>query len=322
MLQKDLISIVVPVYNVQDYIVQCIGSLINQTYRNLEIIIIDDGSTDKSGAICDSFAVKDSRIVVKHIENCGLSEARNTGIRIAKGTYICFVDSDDYVSIDYVQRLYDAINKYNADISVCTMARVSGNRKKTRELGTEGYFTKNEMFELVFTEYTFVGVYAWNKMYKAALFTNVLYPKGMHFEDSGTTYKLIEKCDRCAFVDEPLYIYRVARPGQITNTKLDYFLDKETFLTEMEEFFQNNNSAVLYSFYTYYVFSLLNILERCALSEYMMSDLARSADIALKRLLSKYNMSYLPMKLRIKSLMYLRSEFVFRNVCRIKNQIK
>ena len=115
----ELISIIVPVYNVEQYLDDCLVSILNQTYKNLEIILIDDGSTDNSGKICDEYAKKDSRIIVFHKENGGVSSARNAGLRIAKGIYIGFVDPDDWIAEDMYEVLYLNAKKYDADVSVC-----------------------------------------------------------------------------------------------------------------------------------------------------------------------------------------------------------
>ena len=117
--KQDLISVIVPVYNVENYLKRCLDSIINQTYQNIEIILIDDGSTDNSGNLCEDYKKIDNRIKVVHKTNGGLSDARNTGIKKAKGKYITFVDSDDYVEYDYVEYLYNLIKKYDTNISFC-----------------------------------------------------------------------------------------------------------------------------------------------------------------------------------------------------------
>ena len=126
---EDLITIVVPVYKVEKYIDRCVTSILNQTYKNLQIILVDDGSPDNCGKICDEYAKKDNRIEVIHKENGGLSDARNAGINIAKGKYIAFVDSDDYVSNDYIEYMYKILKKENAKISICELQIVWKNTK-------------------------------------------------------------------------------------------------------------------------------------------------------------------------------------------------
>ena len=116
---NELISVIIPVYNVEQYVESCLNSVIDQSYTNLEIILVDDGSTDRSGEICGQYALKDSRIKVIHEENAGLGEARNRGLRIASGDYICFVDSDDWIEEDYCKELAQAAERTNSDIAIC-----------------------------------------------------------------------------------------------------------------------------------------------------------------------------------------------------------
>lgn len=130
---KDLISVIVPVYKVERYLCRCVDSIIAQTYTNLQIILVDDGSPDGSGAICDDYAAKDPRITVIHKENGGLSDARNAGLGAARGSYIGFVDSDDYISVDMYEKLYKAIVACNADMSVCNFRYVDENGNNMEE---------------------------------------------------------------------------------------------------------------------------------------------------------------------------------------------
>lgn len=118
-IQAPLISLLVPIYNVASYVDRCVGSLVNQTYSNLEILLVDDGSTDGSGALCDEWVKKDSRIHVVHKENGGLSDARNAGIKRAAGAYLAFIDGDDYIAPEYCEKLYQALAAHDADISLC-----------------------------------------------------------------------------------------------------------------------------------------------------------------------------------------------------------
>ena len=129
-MEEELISVILPIYNVEKYLEKCLKSVINQTYKNLEIILVDDGSKDNSPQICDEYAVKDKRIVVIHKSNGGLSDARNAGIEIAKGKYIALIDSDDYVEKDYVQFLYQLIKENNAEMSICSHTVLYTNRTR------------------------------------------------------------------------------------------------------------------------------------------------------------------------------------------------
>ena len=133
-MKKNLISVILPIYNVSDYLDRCMKSVINQTYKNIEIIMVDDGSTDDSALKCDEYKEKDDRIVVFHKENGGLSDARNYGIKRASGDYITCVDSDDFVDLDYIEYLYSLITKYNVKMSIC-QHRVLYSNGKVKEFG-------------------------------------------------------------------------------------------------------------------------------------------------------------------------------------------
>lgn len=144
-----LVSVIVPIYNVEQYLPKCLDSIINQTYHNIEIILVDDGSQDRCGEICDEYAEKDNRIKVIHKENGGVTEARISGFKASIGEYITFVDSDDYVDSSYVEILYNNAQKYNSQISVCQIVKVYGNRKKIDFRSQLGYFNKNDIYTLL-----------------------------------------------------------------------------------------------------------------------------------------------------------------------------
>ncbi len=204
---KPLVSIVIPVYNVGEYVLKCLESLVDQSYKHIEIIVVDDGSTDGSGETCDEFAKKDERIKVFHKKNGGLSSARNFGIKESKGDFICLVDSDDYVKKDFVKKLVNAAEKCDADIVVCGFNdEVPEAKKITGEEAAIRLLLGQKNMEVI----------AWNKMYKRALFDDVLYPEGRNYEDTLTTYKLLSKAGIVAYVSESLYFY-VERGGSITN---------------------------------------------------------------------------------------------------------
>lgn len=205
---KPLISIVVPVYNVENYILKCLNSLIKQNYKQIEIILVDDGSTDESGKICDEFKEKDDRIRVFHKKNGGLSSARNYGIKKAKGDIVAFVDSDDYVKDVFVLDLYRGMQASNADIVICGY-----NNEKPKNETISG---KEATIRLL-TKQENIDIISWNKLYKKKLFTdnNIFFPEGKKHEDTLTTYKLMSKAKKVTYIDESLYIY-VERKGSIT----------------------------------------------------------------------------------------------------------
>ncbi len=190
----ELITVIVPVFNTQEYLKKCVDSFLAQTYTDLEILLVNDGSTDESGKICDEYEKKDSRVRVIHKENGGLSDARNIGIKEAKGNLITFFDSDDYVDEDYIQYLYELKVKNNADISVCAYSIVNevGDILFSVKDEKDGRLSKELFFKKMLNEEG-ITVSACFKLYEKSLFDSILFPIGKVCEDNGTTYKVIEK---------------------------------------------------------------------------------------------------------------------------------
>ena len=170
------VSVIVPVYNVEKYLKQCLDSIVDQTLEDLEIVLVDDGSVDSSGTICDEYAKKDSRIEVIHKANGGLSDARNVGISKAKGRYIGFVDSDDYIKEDMYEILLNLIKKYDADVSICNLYDViDGNECiRNKENGIREYSRLDILKEVLLDKN--IQSYAWNKLYEKELFDEIKYP--------------------------------------------------------------------------------------------------------------------------------------------------
>lgn len=209
LMNNPLISVIVPCYNVEKYLPKCVESILSQTYKNLEIILVDDGSPDNCGKICDDYAARDSRIKVIHKENGGLSDARNVALDIMKGEYVTFIDSDDYVANDYVEFLYKLIAKNDVRMSVTC--------HQTFEEGTEPEVCNGSVVEdvsdmgNVLTGMFYQRMFdttAWAKMYHRSLFADgICYPKGWLYEDLSTTYRLMMKCDYIAFSSYRSYFY-------------------------------------------------------------------------------------------------------------------
>lgn len=203
----SLISIIVPVYNVEKYLERCINSIINQTYKNLDIILVNDGSTDNSGKICDEFNFKDNRIQVIHKTNGGLSDARNAGLEIAKGEYIGFVDSDDYIALDMFETLYNLTQKYSAEISILSFYEMyNGKLISVRDSKKLEQMDKIEAIKELLID-TKIQSYAWNKLFKKSLFENLKFPTDKNFEDIATTLLLFEKANKIVLLEEPKYYY-------------------------------------------------------------------------------------------------------------------
>ena len=230
-MMDNIISVIVPIYKVEKYLCRCIDSILEQTYTNLEIILVDDGSPDKCGEICDQYEKKDKRIRVIHKTNGGLSDARNTGLDAATGQYIAFVDGDDFIRKDMYEKMYASIKKYNADMSIC-------NFKYIGERG-EDIFDNQDLpikdgvlsgttilFEKMLNNKPWYWVTAWNKLYKRSLFSDIRFPVGKTHEDEFIIHKLLLKSNNVACVNDMLYYY-VQRSDSIMGTKysvknLDY----------------------------------------------------------------------------------------------------
>lgn len=243
-----MVSIVVPVYNVEKNIRYCLESLINQSYKNLEIILIDDGSTDRSGDICDEYALKYNEVQVYHKENGGLSDARNYGMKYVSGNWIVFVDSDDLICYNFVSQLLFFAETNNLDIAVCDFCELPEKRLENLP-DTEGSGdtriwegikgTQELLYQKTFT------TAACGKIYKTILFEDILFPVGKLHEDVGTIYRVFEKAERVGYLDKKLYYY-VQRNGSIIHSefsvkKMDYIAQTK----EMVSYFEKNNVVLL-----------------------------------------------------------------------------
>ena len=223
MVNNPLISVIVPVYNVEPYLEKCVQSICRQTYKNLEIILVDDGSTDKSGQMCDEFALNDSRIVVYHQKNTGQAGARNYAISIAKGEYIGFVDSDDWVADDMYEVLLTSLQKNDADISMCGRFSVRGDVIKESPLFHLDNETIMDNREAVkrFLTYKAIDSSMWDKLYKKELFNGVTLPLGYICEDVPAVYMLLAKAKRVVHCAKPLY-YVLIRSGSTSRSTFSH----------------------------------------------------------------------------------------------------
>lgn len=220
----NLISVIIPIYNVRNYLRRCVDSVCNQEYRNLEIILVDDGSTDESGRLCDEYAEADTRIKVIHQKNAGLSAARNSGIDVAQGEYIVFVDSDDWVHESYVSHLYELLQENDSDIAICSYYYVDRDYAVLPPLATESVETISGD-EAVYrcTDVRISEKYnvAWNKIYHRSLFKTIRYPVGKINEDEFTSYKLYKLANKVTITDKCLYYY-YQRSDSIMNKPFSY----------------------------------------------------------------------------------------------------
>ena len=238
---KPLVSLIIPVYNVEAYLRECLDSVINQSYSNLEIIIVNDGSTDGSLNVCEEYAAKDERIRVISQKNGGLSSARNTGLDSAKGLYIGFIDSDDSVHTTFVECLMDAISESKSRIAVCDF---SSDIKQLANMDNgKVILSSNEAVSGLLDDFGY-KCFAWNKIYQRECFDGVRFPKGKLFEDIILMYEMFKKTDTIIYVKQPLYFYRM-RKGSITKAaftqrnfhlleSIDYVLNDSRELTGLD----------------------------------------------------------------------------------------
>lgn len=237
---SPLLSVIVPVYNVENYIGDCIQSLINQHYSNLDILLIDDGSEDRSSQICDEYADLDNRIRVFHQTNQGLSKARNVGLENAEGEYITFLDSDDFIDIEMYSSLMNVIKEYDVQIAACGMQVFNDGETPVKvEHGGKVYiYSSEEVIERYLYPGQFLDVVSCNKIFDRQLFIGVTYSEGRLFEDFVPITKTILKANQIASLNSNLYYYR-KRVGSINNEnfnvkKMNYrVMDLDTALNEL-----------------------------------------------------------------------------------------
>jgi len=259
-MQKELISVIVPVYKVEKYLHKCLDSILNQTYKNLEIILVDDGSPDRCGEICDEYAKKDARVRVIHKQNGGVSDARNAGLEIAAGEYIGFVDGDDYIDENMYRAMYDAVKKDESDIAICGLLSVDENANEIKKNNLnipieDGCFDKEYIFKQFCINKYWHYVTVWNKLYKKELFSVIKFPVGKIHEDELVAHHIVGKCSRISCISKPLYFY-VKRSDSITNKpfseqRLDgaeAFLDRATYMKAygMDEVVANSLLRAIY----------------------------------------------------------------------------
>ena len=204
----ELISVIVPVYKVEDCLDQCVRSIVSQTYPALEIILVDDGSPDGCGELCEQWAKKDSRIQVIHKENGGLSDARNAGLRIATGSLISFIDSDDWIEPDFLHTLLGAMEREQAQVAECSVELVNENGEilRYRKTAEVPCVDKLEALRRLILE---EGIYqtVWNKLYRRQVLDGLFFEKGKCHEDDFWTYRVLDRIERLAVVDRPMYHY-------------------------------------------------------------------------------------------------------------------
>lgn len=261
-----LVSIIVPIYNVEQYLEECFGSIRNQSYGNIEIILVDDGATDSSGGIADTLVQRSKSTQVIHKKNGGLSDARNAGMKKAKGEFITFVDSDDCIDKDFVKNLMDAIMSNDADIAQCD------NSRKIKYLGNGSQGVKALSGENAFIElmkYRTISPTAWGKLYRTSIFSDnkLEFPVGRIHEDTAVLYKLIYFAKKVVCLDQALYYYRINENSIMTASYTEkHYNSVIKYHEELDEFIAKNNIAIDDTIISKHkALRLLSVLNRLAL---------------------------------------------------------
>ena len=307
-----LISVVIPVFNVEKYLERCVKSVLSQTYSNLEVILVDDGSTDKSGMLCDFFEKKDQRVKVIHKQNKGLSAARNTGIAYARGEYIGFVDSDDHIAPFMYERLLSMCINDRADMAVCGHFDVYDNIEPAK-LATQSKVLRTEKaVQSVFTGNSPI-VGACQKLYRKSLFDSVKFPEGKIYEDAFVILDLIVQCSRVSMTSEQMYYY-VHRKNSITTSHF-----KNQDFDELEAWKRNQALVQQYFPHLYedskvrIVWSELKIIDKMLVSnlenDYRCTDLLKDIKLNLRFILISNVFS---MKRKIAVILLLASTVLYK----------
>lgn len=292
-----LVSVIIPVFNVAEFVSETLDSVTNQTYNNLEIIIIDDGSTDGSGEICEEYKRKDDRIIVVHQKNKGLSAARNTGLNMISGNAVAFLDSDDVYRPEFIEKTVEALIREKSDLIVCrytipfTNGRMKQDVKDKRypSIDKGSYDRVGALQSLVEKK---INNHVWNKLYRRSLWENIRFPVGHVFEDIDTTYRIIDQCERIYVIDEPLYLKR-KHSGTITNTLTKKNIEEWLLArTHFESFVRKNTPGLfteeqldrfmqrkIYRLFDSYALCLgRNIDNELVLREYLRQELMNTRD--------------------------------------------
>ena len=318
------ISVIIPAYKVEKYLWKCLESIESQTYSDYEVVLVDDGSPDQSGVICDQYAQKHNNAHVIHQQNQGLSAARNNGVKIAKGEFITFVDSDDYVANDYLEYLVKLIDQYDADISVGQGIKVwddnySGIMDRTRD--TSCCLNASEAMEEMCYTRKFRG-YAWGKLYRKEIVLNNPYPVGFLYEDIATTHKMIAEAKTIACGSGTIYFYRQSgnsiMRGKFNDKNFDGLRAAESQLVFISTYFPDARNAAVYKCaarINNYMFMLLSPTKvNIQIYKYLRNELKKYAPVVysdqnvrkdFKVRCKAMEIGYIPMNLVFRSTLLL-----------------
>ena len=316
---NGLISIIVPVYNVEKYLNRCVDSIVNQTYKNIEIILVDDGSKDRSGEICDFYAKNDDRIQVIHKKNGGLSDARNHGIKIAKGAYISFVDSDDWIEEDIYEKCMNSNKKYNADIiNFAIQINHSDGKFYNQSIKKEKILYDNEGL-IYLNTFKNLDISACNKIFRTSLFNDIEFPFGKLCEDCYIMFKLFHKA-KSVLVTPYIGYHYFKRKGSITiseNINLDYLYAYE----EQMNYFRENIPELLFIAESSYAFANVTTFNNAIMKKKIQKALIKDT----RKNAGKYSKSvsknrYLSEGKKIQFFIFNRFNCLYKIIIKIKRK--
>lgn len=316
---KDLVSVIVPIFNIEHYLERCVDSIINQTYKNLEIILVDDGSPDNCPSMCDNYANKDSRIKVIHKKNGGLSDARNAGMKVATGKYISFIDSDDYVSSEFIETLYNAMTTENSDIVECSVVRFYEDNHfdvYSDDFPNANYDTVDGLSALI-AENPFKQ-HVWNKLYKAEVVLDIPFAVGKLNEDEFWTYQIFGQAKKVTRINKTMYFYFQRESSIMGNTynlrRLDALEGKANRQAYIEKYFPRLSVQSKIDLYGSCIFAYQSVLK------YMSGSEKQQAKRIINRYRKKYSLSLSEINMVSDSTRkyYFLSKINFYICCKIK----
>lgn len=313
------VSIVVPVYNVEKYLAKCLDSLLSQTYKDIKIIVVNDGSPDNCQNIIDEYQKNNPEIIESYIkENGGLSDARNYGLKYVDSEYVCFVDSDDYIENNLVERCIETIEKDNSDLVHFNYCRdnYETNEKENiiNRIEAGVYNLKEDNYILAYSANA-----AWNKMYKTKLFkeNNIEFPKGLLYEDLATTTRILTLCNKVSYIDDVLYHYQVSRSGQIMSKVSDDIITVCEFIVDYYK--ENNIFDMYYSELDYLckinIIDALRNLRNVENKKFVETFIDKAFDF-LEKNFKKKNIKYDIILKKIDNV------YLNRNICKLYYKIK
>lgn len=336
--QLPLISVIVPVYNTAEYLARAIDSILASTYTNLEILLIDDGSSDGSAGICDVYASRDSRIRVFHMEtNCGAGSARNKGMELASGSYLAFVDSDDTVEPEMYEELFHAMLRTGSNLAICRYRSIYADRIVGGSTGDIHIFEGMELFEDYVVSYNgindnslLIGGSTCNKLYSAVLVQNIRFLNGC-WEDLLFNTQVLYRVKRAVYLDTAYYNYYCERPGSITNSgEGERFDTYRRMMAEKNKFFASIHRADLIDinkcFYYLHSWRVYVMVDRADLSEDKKQELKASIRndfyIHRKQLRGICRRRKLPLEVQLKMRLLLFSSFLYLILLKIRNFLR